>query len=1091
MFKILAFLQSTPRSSITPSPNETGNPIQRIEQQFHLHLPPWLFATLSIIALASIIIGLLSPIFTPAKAIITLIGKIFIHRHPKDAKRARRRAQFADHIESQLRRLSEKEEWRDDRFTELEAEVEIEGHQRRLGPTFLIPARNEALRRVKSLSLALERSTERLIILQGEPGSGKSVALRHVGQRLAQSALRKPSEKSVIPLYLNLKELRPSKHPIDDNEIREFVFRSLNRANNRDVERFLNDEFDRGMSEGTWLFLLDSFDEIPDILGAIEVDSVVEEYADALYDFLHGWNRSRGIVASREFRGPRRFGWPKFTVVRLSARQKADLISRADLPRRDEEELIAGLTDADVTISQLSDNPLFLGLLCEHIRGGKPFPQSTHVVFESYITNRLQRDAELVYKRFRIRPEEIRAIAEEVAFSMAAKQSVGLNPTRLEIYEALGASVENTSRIDRALDALEYIKLARSDEETNQGGPRSFTFAHRRFQEYFSTCVVLREPGRVSLDSLLTDGRWRETAVTILQTQTGDIVHAMFNLAQELLDNMTSSSLFNGADATDSGGRDFGWPSGSLHLLSLLNAGMGKNPEHAPAALRSVAGRLISAAWELGRRHDRKWTVDVVPIANTELTTRILEESFTSESALLRQTAYLQAGRLRELPENLKFNMRKGLIGLSCGGRLRKQRIAVRAQLKRLTNPVEFLRGVTLLVTAPAIDFILLFAASLFALNNRFPSMIDTLLAALGYALAIHTTFYLLRAANFFASAPSLTPMGRAVVRLTGAASSDSFGPPDPLKEASSLSVAIRMLLLVPLIWASSPAHFSFAFTHLLNSHFSFTDVTLKLVLGLIVILYCATWSASALYIFVSGRSSALWRWPFFPFIFLVHWLGVGLILLTHGAKAALKVRVRFNFNWRVAIASSAITCGFLAAVAFFIYALVHWHIVQYVFEAFIVLSIIAGVTGSGIRVMSSMINRRKDSRMLRNQLSGQQRFNKEDFLRILPDIRSDEGLRALVHALRRGEYPCSRDVIDILSDIGAYVELVHKSLESRFSSSTDMPSDIDPANVPTQIKPWLQRSEDTSHSLSPVDVSNETLDEIARLVEAQSNAAK
>lgn len=60
------------------------------------------------------------------------------------------------------------------------------------------------------------------------------------------------------------------------------------------------DEFDWGLRTGTWLFLFDSFDEIPDILGSTETDTVVEEYADALFHFLHGMNQCRGVVASRE-----------------------------------------------------------------------------------------------------------------------------------------------------------------------------------------------------------------------------------------------------------------------------------------------------------------------------------------------------------------------------------------------------------------------------------------------------------------------------------------------------------------------------------------------------------------------------------------------------------------------------------------------------------------------------------------------------------------------------------------------------------------------------------------------------------------------
>ena len=42
-------------------------------------------------------------------------------------RRLRNRQRFANHIEQEIRQLNSREEWKDYRFTELEAEVEAEG----------------------------------------------------------------------------------------------------------------------------------------------------------------------------------------------------------------------------------------------------------------------------------------------------------------------------------------------------------------------------------------------------------------------------------------------------------------------------------------------------------------------------------------------------------------------------------------------------------------------------------------------------------------------------------------------------------------------------------------------------------------------------------------------------------------------------------------------------------------------------------------------------------------------------------------------------------------------------------------------------
>lgn len=68
------------------------------------------------------------------------------------------------------------------------------------------------------------------------------------------------------------------------------------------MNKFVDDEFYSGLKNGTWFFLFNYFDEIPDILGAEDADKIIREYADAIYDFLHGLNACRGVVASRYFK---------------------------------------------------------------------------------------------------------------------------------------------------------------------------------------------------------------------------------------------------------------------------------------------------------------------------------------------------------------------------------------------------------------------------------------------------------------------------------------------------------------------------------------------------------------------------------------------------------------------------------------------------------------------------------------------------------------------------------------------------------------------------------------------------------------------
>ena len=143
-----------------------------------------------------------------------------------------------------------------------------------------------APRREKSLSKALRNVRERLILLEGEPGAGKSVALRHVARELANSAARQRDPDALVPLYINLKELDVGGEAVTHESIHDFVLHYINRTNRHDVEEFLEGEFRAGLERGSWLFLFDSFDEIPAVLSAVEPDRTVECFSEAIADFF-------------------------------------------------------------------------------------------------------------------------------------------------------------------------------------------------------------------------------------------------------------------------------------------------------------------------------------------------------------------------------------------------------------------------------------------------------------------------------------------------------------------------------------------------------------------------------------------------------------------------------------------------------------------------------------------------------------------------------------------------------------------------------------------------------------------------------------
>jgi hypothetical protein len=741
----------TMSASPTPSGSPTGT-VQEILHHITGHLPSWFGPALPFIA------ATIAWLLLPQQVIGGLRWSIaWLRRHKSkgDRRRAARRARFASAMAEQVGRISELEEWRDERFAEMDAEVEIYG-RRRQGR--LRRRQRETIQRVPSLSAALERSTDRIILLEGEPGCGKSVALRHVALRLALRVKKDPSENGVIPIYLNLKNFRP-KANVDATTVLDFVKTSINRANDRYVEMFLEQEFDRGIDEGTWLFLFDSFDEIPAVLGAVEADEVIAVYANALYDFLSGMNACRGIIASREFRGPKRISWPKFHVLRLTDEQRKDLIEKLDMPSDSEQRILSGIATADPAVRQLADNPLFLALLCEHQRDIEIFPQNSHIVFENYVAKRFRDDEERVQRRFTLTAQYVREVAEQAAYCMASQPGLGLSPGRAFLLERMNlAGFLVDDQTTKALNALEYLRLARAAEAAD-GEPDGFTFAHRRFQEYFATCLVMRESFRADTMSLLTNGRWRETAVTLLQTQSESAIQPLLRRAEELLmqmasavgrsdENMVESTIDSGlACSNEYTAKPFNWPPGSLHLLGLLQDGIPSGDHRRSPRAEALAGQLLKTGYSSGQLHDRRWVIEVCLAGNPDTAHDIVREAFASDSAWLREAAYTQAGRLNRVPADVRQQMRSTLAELAAAGRLRQQRLAVNAQLRRLPDPRPELLLERVFRYTPFVDAILLgiLACVASALLGR-----SYALGAVLFAVAAHLGLYFDRDARWF-----------------------------------------------------------------------------------------------------------------------------------------------------------------------------------------------------------------------------------------------------------------------------------------------------------------------------------------------------
>jgi hypothetical protein len=360
-------------------------------------------------------------------------GLSFTFSHKKRTQIKRRKI-FCAVLRSDLATLAKAENWNDQYFTDLEAEIEAEGGYYATILHRLFKRRSYGLRRVPSLIQAIESSTEPAILLVGNPGSGKSVALRHLAHQLAEQGIKSGDPKAKIPLYVNLKELAVYRQSnLNADFIKQFVLDNIRRGD-ADTAAYVRENWDDYRERGIWVFLFDSFDEIPDVLHAPTGSPIIRQYTEAIRQFLEGMSSCQSLLASREFKGPDVLPWQKFRILPLSEQRQDQLINNSFLKPEQKEIVRQHLA---VSSSNLRDNPLFLTLLCRYVKDENRPPANDHDLLSRHIDRLAHREPDYIERKYRLSPTDLISGAIQIAALFAENPTLSLAPTQAEIASAL------------------------------------------------------------------------------------------------------------------------------------------------------------------------------------------------------------------------------------------------------------------------------------------------------------------------------------------------------------------------------------------------------------------------------------------------------------------------------------------------------------------------------------------------------------------------------------------------------------------------------------------------------------------------------
>jgi hypothetical protein len=421
-------------------------------------------------------------------AISLTSDKTAMGKHESQIEDSIQEVKFKDRIKrvteslsSNLKDIDIQTNWSALNFVPLDAEVELirDGKSRQ--------------KRVTDLLKAIKSSgSERLFLVIGDPGSNEV------------------NKTGKIPIYINLKEWQDKwdrENTPSVEQLNNFVMQNLKK---RDIvtTEFFNKHYSRLYEQGRLYFILDSFDEIPSVLGEQENSVLIKQLSAVMHDFLSGARQnSQGIVSSRIFRRPtEEFKTRTVLEIRPFSESKINQTFYKTLGYG--ESVVKQLFKERFDLLNLASNPFTASLLASYARNNQDnLPNTLLDLYESYFDGALNNSEEII-KSNKISKQIVEQVSLQIATVMFDEHGFEVSISTLK--ERLHSN--QAEYVDQVIDVLQFARIGRRSRETGL-----FSFSHRRFCEFFVVKQMVNSEEALHLEDIPKDSQWRDTLVMYCQ----------------------------------------------------------------------------------------------------------------------------------------------------------------------------------------------------------------------------------------------------------------------------------------------------------------------------------------------------------------------------------------------------------------------------------------------------------------------------------------------------------------------------------------------------------------------------------------------